>query len=318
LFFINALTTQEKHFIHMKIINSLEKLNQPTAVAIGYFDGVHIGHRAVIAEAVNAARDMSAVPAVVTFDMSSQRATGKGSGDVFTRSQKIDAISKLGIELFICPDFLEIAPMTGEDFLRKVFKEKYNTTCICCGSQFRFGKGRACGPEEMCRVCEELGIKCIIVSDVEYLDEPVSSTRIKDAIAWGDMKSAAHMLGANYSLDMPVYEDKHLARRLGFPTINQRFPKGIVAPRFGVYYTKVEIDGAVYGAVTNFGIRPSVSDDNNIAVETHILNYSGELYGRDVTIEFVEFMRDEKKFADEAELIDTVNADIKRAFLMQN
>ena len=296
----------------MEKINSFEKLNEPTAVAIGYFDGVHIGHRAVIAEAVKAARAMSAVSAVVTFDMSSLRAKGKGGGDIFTQTEKIEAISKLGTELYICLDFSDIASMTGEEFIQNVLVKKYNTKCICCGGEFRFGKERTCGVEDMREMCAALGIKHVIVPDIMYDSKPVSSTRIKEAIAKGDMKSAADMLGANYSLTMRVYEEKHLARKLGFPTINQRFPGGIVAPRFGVYHTSVNIDGAEYSAITNLGIRPSVSDDKNITVETHILDYSGELYGCDVKIMFIEFLRDERKFENENELKQTVTADIAK------
>jgi riboflavin kinase/FMN adenylyltransferase len=162
-------------------------------------------------------------------------------------------------------------------------------------------------------MCAGLDIELMLVPDVVEGGCPVSSTRIKEALAGGDAGAAERMLGRRYGLKLPVYEEKRVARRLGFPTINQRFPEGLAAPKYGVYYTEAIVDGVSRPAVSNFGVRPSVGENGGLSLETHILDFSGDLYGREITVEFVRFLREERRFDSMEKLKEAVERDMREA-----
>jgi len=300
----------------MEVIRSLTKTTGKTHIALGYFDSVHRGHAEVIGAAVRAAREDGTVPAVMAFDMSSLRAASKAARDIMTEGDKERALERLGAARYLCPDFRLIAPMSGEEFVRDVLAGLFGAAGLSCGGDFRFGKGRACGTDQLAAICSELGVSLRVVPAVGYAGAPVSSTRIREALGAGDIPSVNAMLGRPYSQTLRVFKDRQLASRLGFPTINQVFPDGLVEPRFGVYHTNAVIGGAVYEAVSNVGRRPTVTHDVDcVVLESHLLDFDGDLYGRDVEVRFLHFLRDERRFGSLDELRATVEgniADVRR------
>lgn len=296
----------------MRTITDIKENTNLTAVALGYFDGMHPGHVAVVKAAVDTALDCGALPTLLTFDMTSRRPKGKGLQDIDTDAQKQAHAAELGIELYVSLDFSDIAGLSGQEFVKQVLSNDLKAVYVCCGSDFRFGHERACGIEELRELCAQQGIEVVTVSEVLDSGSPVSTTRIKQALLDGDIETATRLLGRPYGFTLTVYEDKQLARRLGFPTINQYFPKGLLEPRYGVYYTKVYIDGICYGGVSNLGLRPTVKNDGSTVLETHILDFSGDLYGRVVEVEFVRFLRPEEKFDSVEAMRRCVEKDISR------
>ncbi len=297
----------------MVIDKTLHGIPAQTAIAIGYFDGVHRGHAAVIEQAVTVARTVGLQPAVFTFDMQKKRAAGKGSLDILPRAEKQHRIAAFGIEYYFEPPFSHIADWSGPVFVRDILKQTCGAAALCCGRNFRFGHNRSCDVGDLARLCDQNQVALHLVDEVMLDGETISSSRMKLAIEQGDMPAVAAMLGNAYGFCLEVYEEKHLARKLGFPTINQRFPDGIVAPRAGVYYTNAVIDGKRYAAVSNVGVRPTMESEGSVVIETHILDYSGDLYGKTVTVAFVQFLRDEHKFGSSDALQAAVRQDIDRA-----
>ncbi len=296
----------------MEILNQIERYNGRTVVALGYFDGVHLGHRAVIETACACARETGATPAALTFDMRAFRAAAKGKGDLDTYENRAHCLAALGIAVLMQLEFGAVAQMTPAEFVRAALgPDGLRAQIVCCGADFRFGKGRAGDVDTLRALCAQYGFEIRVVPAVHVDGEIVSTTRIKGCVACGDMPQATALLGHPYGFTLPVSEDKKLARTLGFPTINQRFPDGLLAPRFGVYRARVRVDDVDYDGISNIGVRPSVHSDGAIMLETHIIDFSGDLYGQLVTVELVGFLRDEKKFASVDALREQVERDIE-------
>ena len=293
----------------MEIIKSISQQSIGTAVAVGYFDGVHLGHRAVIGSAAQAAGQLGVKSTVLSFDMSAFRAQGKGKSDLMPPHERERVLEGMGIDILALPDFQGVMGMTCEEFVQRVLIGWLGARSVSCGGDFRFGKNRAGGADTLRELCGERGIELKIVPDVMLNGEPVSTTRIKSAIESGDVALAGALLGRPYGLELPVVSGQHLGTRLGFATINQRFPQDIVQPRYGVYGARIIIDGREYRGITNIGVRPTVSNSGSAVMETHIFDFDGDLYGRNATVELMFFLRDERRFASAAELRAQVLAD---------
>ena len=294
----------------MEVIHSFEQLNiqKKTAIAVGYFDGMHLGHKALISEMVRFAGEKDMIPLLLTFDMSDLRAEGKGKKDLFSREQTINSAEELGVEVYAEIPFGEIKEMSPADFCIKVLTngKGLNAGAVFCGKDFRFGKDRSGTVEDLKDFGEKMGYTAVVVDDVYINGEIVSTSRIKEAVEEGDIKTANSMLGRPYSVCGEVIHGNHLAQGLGFPTANQRFPSNVIVPRKGVYLTITEIEGIKHRSITNVGTRPTVTNDLLSTAETHILDFSGDLYGRNIAVEFYEFIRPEQKFRSVEELKNMV------------
>ncbi len=292
----------------------IQPLGIKTAVAIGYFDGIHIGHRMILDNAVKLAGQMKLSPAVFTFDMSGKRSTGKGSGDLIPQKSKKKLISKLGIEQYVSPDFGEICDLSGKEFVDRILSSKcLNAAAVVCGNDFRFGKDRSCGVRELRKLCGSYGIQ-VFPQDALMLDgERVSSSRIKAALQKGDIQLVNRMLGYTYFISGTIVGGNHKAHELGFPTANMKFPENCVLPRKGVYVSDTEIDGFRFRSITNIGTRPTLTDDEEAVVETHIIDFDEDVYGCEATVSLLKFLRPEQKFDSVDELISTVNMNIETA-----
>ncbi len=277
-----------------------EKLNNGTAVALGNFDGMHIGHSVVLEKTAELAKK-GLTPTVMLFDEHSLKTVrGEAPPMLMTDNERLAFLKVRGITA-VTVSFTEIKDYTPEEFVDRILIEKFNVKAVICGFNYRFGKGAAGDAKLLKKLCEARSIECIIVNEVLSDSSPVSSTAIRKAIENGDIELANKMLGRAFGYTSRVVDGEKRGRTWGFPTINQNLPDELVVPRFGVYESRVTIDGTQYKGVTNIGLRPTVGTDIVLS-ETHILDFNGNLYGRDIFVALVRFIRPEKKFGSFDEL----------------
>ncbi len=292
--------------------------NQKTAVALGYFDGLHLGHRAVIDRAV-AEAGKNLVPAAFTFSIGADAPQRKrGAAALSSPEEKLELLKQAGVQRVENPDFASFQGMTPEEFVSDFLAQQMGAKVVCCGSDFRFGKGAAAGVEELKTLGDPLGIRVCVVPAVLLDGQPVSSTRIRAAIAAGKMDQAARLLGRRYSFAAPVLPGKQLGRRLGFPTVNQALPKGRCLPPAGVYAAWIQTPDKVWRmGVCNIGAQPTVEGNTPLA-ETYILDFEGDLYGQILRLAPWQKLREIEKFDSVEELKNTVlhNAQQAREILL--
>ena len=253
-----------------------------TAVAMGFFDGIHIGHRAVINEAVQWAGANDAAPALFTFRLP---VVNKMKGKrLLSTADKHALVASLGVEYYLTPDFEEIKGLTPEQFVLGIVRD-CRARALVCGENFTFGAKAAGNPELLRTLCEPLGVKVIVVPMAQFEEKPVSSTRIRTALEGGDIPAANAMLGMPYAIRFEVQHGAGLGHTLGVPTINQLYPEGFQLPRSGIYITRTLIGGKWYPSATGLGSRPTVNDDaTKVTCETFIPGFSGDLYGTDPVV----------------------------------
>lgn len=273
------------------------------AVALGLFDGMHIGHRAVVAEAVRAGGGQCAVYTFSPATLYTKGAVRRIACD----EQQNDILARMGVTEIFETDFAAVCDLSPEAFVEEILQNTLHATVVACGFNYRFGKGGSGDFTRLRELCAARGISAVVVPAVESEGQTVSSTAIREALADGDMASARRMLGRGYCLTLPVDQGQHLGRELGMPTINQRLPDHLALPRFGVYASCVETGGRVHYGVTNIGVRPTVGSDAPLA-ETRIFDFDDDLYGQTVAVYPVKFLRDEQTFA----TLDDLRAQIER------
>jgi len=292
----------------MRIVSDLnEAFQKETCIALGFFDGVHLGHRAVIGNTVN--RRAAGQEAVV-FSFSAADAVPfrkRGAKWLTTSAQKAAKLAALGVDIFVEPPFASISSRTPEEFANFLIR-RMHVRYVTCGYDYRFGRGASGTVDDLRRLLEPAGAVVDCITPVRDEGETISSTHIRELLADGNAVEAARLLGAPFALDTPVVHGRGLGRELGSPTANQRFPDNFLVPRHGVYATRVLVDGAAYPAVTNVGIKPTVGDALPGA-ETWILGFEGDLYNRSVETQFLQFLREEKKFDSLEALAAQIRAD---------
>ncbi len=285
--------------------------DKKTSVALGSFDGLHIGHRAVVMNAAEEA-DRGFVPVVLLFDEHPLSVIKNAPPDAITTKKELENEIKELNAFPVTVSFKNIMNMTPEQFVDTILVKMLNAGAVSCGFNFRFGRNSSGTPEILKKLCGERNIKLIITNEVDYLGEPVSSTRIRKAIADGDMISAQKMLGHNFYYVFTVESGDRIGRTLGFPTINQFFPDNFAIPKFGVYASTAYVENKPYPAVTDIGIRPTV-EHKKPRSETNIIGFSGDLYYKEIKIELLEFIRPEIKFSSLDELKIQIAKDSKKA-----
>lgn len=285
--------------------------DKPSAVALGSFDGLHKGHTAVINSSLSfAARGL--IPCVLLFDKHPQQVlTGKAPAEILSPSLKEKELEKMGVCHFTVA-FEEVRNLTAREFVEEILIKKLDAKAICCGYDYRFGHDGAGDAELLKELCAEFHLELKVTAAVNYKGEPVSSTRIRAAVEAGDIETANEMLGRAFSYDFKVIGGKRLGRRLGTPTINQHFPEGFVVPKYGVYISKAYVDGFWHAAVTDIGFRPTF-ESNTLRSETCILGFSGDLYGKNVEVGLLKYLRPEQKFSSLNELSNQIKLDSQKA-----
>jgi riboflavin kinase/FMN adenylyltransferase len=295
------------------------KTNDKTAVALGIFDGVHLGHREVLDTAVQKAAEYGATPSVFTFDTGSVTSKGRLES-LITDEQKRRRLAEIGIENVCSENFADLCDMSAEQFVERVLVKKMGAVCVVCGEDFRFGKGGGSDTEDLKRICGGYGITVCGVKQLKIGGETVSSTRIRELIKHGKIADANALLGWHYGYCEEVVHGFQRGRTINFPTINQLIPTGLVLPKFGVYCSKVLIDGGEYAAVTNIGVKPTVEKNSPPLAETYIIGYSGDLYGRVLDTLLYEFIRPERRFEsfDELKSEITKNTEYAKKYFERN
>lgn len=275
---------------------------EKTIYALGFFDGVHLGHQALLTACRSLAAQTGAKAGVVTFD---------GHPDTLVLGQTPKLINSIedrclllrrqGMETIVTLPFDEkLRCLPWQEFFR-LLTEEYNAAGLVCGSDFRFGYRGEGTADKLRDACETAGIPCVIVPQLEVDGIRVSSTHIRALIENGEMETAVKFLGHPHILTGTVVTGQQLGRKIGIPTANLHLVARLLVPKFGVYACRIHTDYGEFSAVTNVGTRPTV-EGNGITVEPWILDFDGDLYGKTVTLEFHAFLRPEKKFDSLAQL----------------
>ena len=303
----------------MKIIHEASQLNagnRKVCLAIGFFDGVHLGHQQIIRQTVTDARQHGAAALVISFDLHPNTivAPARVPPLIYSLPQKLRAIESLGPEALLLIHFDKpFSQKTGEAFIRELAAAWTGIQSICVGANFTFGHKRGGNVELLKRLGAELKFSVHGMAAVSLDKKPVSSTRIREAIRAGELDLASQMLGRANSISAPVIEGDKLGRRLGFPTANLDIT-GLALPPSGVYSINALIGGTSHRGALNIGTRPTLREPNpTLHVEAHLLDFTGDLYGQELEIIFAEKLRDEQKFASVDELKTQIARDIERA-----
>lgn len=272
----------------------------PTVTALGFFDGVHIAHAALLKETVALAKRQGAVPALFTFAQTPRRAESK----LLSLESRLLQFEKHGIEVAFVANFDALCSLSPDAFVRDVLQAVCHANAAVCGYNFRFGKNAAGDAEKLLQLLPQ----SLVLPPVLHDGETVSSSRIRRLIENGEVEKAAELLGAPYTLSAPVTHGKALGRTLGFPTANMQ-PHELM-PKSGVYETRVSFDGKEFVGLTDIGTRPTVEGDGECRMETHIPDFSGDLYGKTVSVTFLRRLRGELCFSSVDELKAQLQKDI--------
>lgn len=300
----------------MKLIHAANELgngSRKVCLAIGVFDGVHLGHQQIIRQTVADAHQHDAVALVVTFDRHPNAivAPGRVPPQIFSRSQKIRAIGSLGVDALLeIPFDRSFSEKPGEVFVRELARDLGRIFSICVGANFVFGHKRSGNVELLKKLGAELGFLVHGHGAVALDGELVSSTRIREMIRTGNLDAASQMLGRPYAICGKVMEGDKIGRQLGFPTANLDIT-GLILPPNGVYASVVSVNGSQLKAALNIGSRPTVASGmSELRVEAHLLDFHGDLYGSELELEIGSKLRDEKKFASVEQLKEQIARDV--------
>ena len=288
-------------------------------IALGFFDGVHTAHGALLRRVKEVAAERNAVPAAFTFDCHpSARLSGRSVPLLTSVEDRAFLMqSRYGMEEILVASFDEMMQMNWADFISHYLAGEQSAVHVVCGNDFRFGWKGEGNPERLKSKCAELGIGCDVIGAIELDGIRVSSTYIRTLIESGDMERAAEFLGHPHILSDIVTPGKRLGRTLGFPTVNLHFQPGVIVPAYGVYAAKVYLeDGSEQIAAVNVGVRPTVEAVREPNVEAFLLDFDGDLYGQRVRVEFYHRIRGERKFPNVETLTQEVlrNAEETRAY----
>ena len=269
-------------------------------IALGFFDGVHNGHGALMRRTYEVAQQLGAVPSAFTFDPHPQNVIfGRPTPLLTSPEDRADLMRQYyGIEDVIVEPFtVERMKQPWKDFVEQTLVRDLGAVHLVCGHDYHFGYKGEGNPQRLRELCAELGIGCDVIEKVEQEGITVSSTYIRTLVAQGEIERANEFLGHPYTLSDQVSHGKKLGTTLGFPTVNLKLKEHVMPPAKGVYATKVILEnGDVHPAVTNVGTRPTVDDGDQLTIEGFILDFHGDRYGQKIRMEFYKYLREEKKF----------------------
>ena len=287
-----------------------------TAIAIGVFDGVHRGHQRVMEDLTAMARSRSLVPAALTFDPHPLEflAPDRAPDLLTTVEQRAALLAECGVEILGVLPFLEIRDLDPRAFVTEILCRRLKVRAIAIGANFRFGRDRGGDPALLSELGEANGFTVDVVEMVVHAgpDGVISSTRIRELLAAGEVRSAALLLGRPFALTGPVIHGDARGRTIGFPTANLHIPKRMAVPANGVYACWVESRGARHPAVVNIGVRPTFGVSAR-TIEAHLLDFDDDLYGESIGLHFVERIREERRFAGIEQLVAQIGSDRDRA-----
>lgn len=284
-------------------------LTQESAVALGFFDGVHQGHRAVLRAAAEcAAQQLSACAFTFAADSVPVK-QGAALEYLYTDAQKFSLLEECGIHTVFCPEFPELCALDGKAFCFQVLVQLFHAKEVFCGGDFRFGAKAAWNINSLREFGEQMGFAVHQVAPVCCDGKIISSTAIRNAMKQGEPELAAKLLGAPYQVSGNVVHGTALGRKHAVPTINIPFVPGQLVPKHGVYISRTHTKQGVFDSVTDIGVKPTVSRAQIPAAETFLLDFSGDLYEQPCTVELLHFLRPEQKFPDVKTLYQQIAQD---------
>ena len=276
-------------------------------LALGFFDSVHIGHRQLLQANLEHARSKGATAVIHTFSNDISKFFGQKQMYSFDRRKQL--LSEYA-DLIITSEFNQkLMETAGVDFLDEL-TNRYEIASFTCGYDYTFGKNAECNADDLVRYAKSKGKECVVVKQQSVEGRKVSTTWIKELLTDGDVQKANYLLGKPFAISGEVIHGKGLGGKNGFPTANLSYDGFL--PKYGVYKTYVYLDGKKYVAVTNVGTKPTFGDDS-VTIEPMIIDFSEDIYGKSVTLEFVRFLRGVKNFSSPIELKEQINQDVKEA-----
>lgn len=292
---------------------------QRRVIALGFFDGVHLGHGALLRRVAERSKELDALPCAFTFNQSPAAAL---TGQVVPLLTGVEDRTQLMRELYgirevVVAPFEVMRQMDWQDFVEQYLQKELGAVHVVAGHDFHFGYRGEGSPQRLAEKCARLGLGCDVIPEVELDGVTISSTHIRTLVEAGELEQATRFLGHPHMLSGTVVHGNEIGRTLGSPTANLPVPQGVIAPGFGVYATRVVLPDGARPAVTNVGVRPTVSSAGQaVIVEPWILDYRGDLYGRDIRVEFHARLRPERKFPSLQALRDAIgeNAAQTRAY----
>jgi riboflavin kinase/FMN adenylyltransferase len=302
----------------MSIIKDLSELKSPLqnpVLTIGNFDGVHKGHLALFEKVKQIAKKINGLSVVMTFDPHPIKVLRSGNGPpvITPTPQKLRLIKQAGIDVILCLPFTkEFATLSAKDFVEKILVQKIGVKCIVVGYDYAFGRNREGNIDFLKKMAQQYQFKVEVVGPVSVNGTVVSSTKIRNLVQEGKLEEAKTLLGRNYEVTGTVVKGKNRgAKLLGYPTANLKLIDELT-PKSGVYAVKVHIDDKTYKGVANIGYNPTFGN-GAFSVETHIIDFDKNILGREIRVEFVKRLRDEKKFKGPSELAEQIKKDIQNA-----
>jgi riboflavin kinase/FMN adenylyltransferase len=302
----------------MQVIDGIEKINRQfrnPVITIGNFDGVHIGHLSLFQRVKDLAQALEGESIIITFYPHPIRVLTPSNGPplITSHEQKVRLIEEAGIDVFLVIKFTpEFATMTAHDFVHEIIHAKIGARAVVVGPDYRFGHKREGDIPALTRMGQELNFEVFVVPDISINGVEVSSSTIREFVTAGELERAREMLGRDYQVAGQVVRGRDRGGRLlGFPTANLQLIDELT-PKPGVYATEVVIDNRVYEGATNIGYSPTFKN-GAFSVETHILDFSKDIYGKVIQVRFIERLRDEKTFSGPEELSKQIQKDVELA-----
>ncbi len=297
----------------MVYYNSLKdiRLNKKTIITAGKFDGVHRGHQLLLSRAAHLAEETGSVLCVFTFQTSPQaRISHKKSSGILDNSERKELFDRMGVDVLVeCPFTDAIRTMEPEEFIAKILIGRLNGRGIVVGTDFYFGKDRKGTPELLAREGEKNGLIVEVLDKLMDGDREISSTYVREELKAGRIEKVNELLGFPYYARGVVVHGQKNGHLLGFPTANIIPDEHKLLPPFGVYSTRIQIDGVTYESITNIGKRPTFQGDY-VTIETNIPGFKGDLYGKEACVEFRRFVRPERPFSSIGELKSQIRSDV--------
>lgn len=299
----------------MQIFYELNE-NKGLSLALGYFDGVHIGHQKVISSAVNFARQSGGKSAVITFkDHPCCFFYGVCPKYILTREDRLKHIEALGVDYVYILDFdSKLCMLSAEEYLKNILTDNFAPKSISTGFNHYFGSQKSGGADLLTRMQSKYGFRYFEIPPQKISGDIISSTAIRQALSDGKISIANEMLGYKFSISGKVIKGRQLGGKIGFPTANIAYPAELIDLPFGVYAVNVYCDNRIYKGITNFGLCPTVSDSGKCSLETHLLDFDENIYNEEIKVEFLKMVRSEKKFDSVDELRLQIENDIKSVY----
>ena len=287
------------------------KIEEDTVITLGKFDGLHRGHELLMENLLNWREKYRYKAVVFTFDIPPrQQVNGVDTRVLTTNEEKRAIFERSGVDYLIeCPFTPEVMCMEPKAFIEWMVNALH-ARCFVIGNDFRFGHNRAGDYEVLRQYAVEFGYEVVVLDKIQEDGRDISSTYIREEIGQGHIEKANNLLGYEFFAKSMIIHGKQLGRKIGIPTINMEFPPEKLLPPNGVYVTRVLMDGVWHKGVTNVGCKPTVSDSRLIGVETHILDFSGNVYGKEAEVCFLHYIRPEQKFASIEDLQAQMERDV--------